>query len=362
MELPRTIAAINDGIARHQHTGAQLFVSLAGQTIADIAVGESAPSLPMRTDMLLPWRSSTKPLAAVAIAQLWERGELVLDDPVARHIPEFAQHNKDRVTIRHLLTHTGGFRAVPGMSSELPWDQLIAIICAARLEPGWTPGQKAGYHPMTSWYILGEIIHRTDGRPLDRYARDEIFLPCQMSDCWLSLTPDQYTAYGRRIAHLHNTARAAANKPPKPHEPGVRLRPGSSGRGPMNQLARFYQMLLNHGRAGDRHILSPQSVEALTARHRVGLYDHTFKYPMEWGLGFTLNARREGETMPYGFGVFASPRAFGHGGQQSSSAFADPEHRLAVAWCANGTPGENAHSLRANAINTAIYQDLGLTG
>jgi len=124
----------------------------------------------------------------------------------------------------------------------------------------------------------------------------------------------------------------------------------------MRELGRFYEMLL--GRGGQ--ILSPQSVEALTARHRVGMMDSTFKHMMDWGLGFIPNSAMYGvETVPYAYGHHASRRAFGHSGYRSSVAFADPEHGLAVALAFNGTPSNEAHEQRIRAVLDALYEDLG---
>src|SRR5436189_2391549 len=109
--LTRTFEAVERGRAAGWHVGAQLYASVSGEVIADAAFGlaRSAPDVPMRTDTLMLWMSATKPVAAVAVAQLWERGLLDLDDPVAKHLPAFAARGKQAVTIRHLLTHTGGF-------------------------------------------------------------------------------------------------------------------------------------------------------------------------------------------------------------------------------------------------------------
>ncbi len=92
------------------HIGAQWYVSLDGRCVADEAVGESRPGVPMTPQTLMFWLSASKPVAAVAIGQLWEREQLDLDDTVARHIPEFAIKGKESITIRHILTHTCGFR------------------------------------------------------------------------------------------------------------------------------------------------------------------------------------------------------------------------------------------------------------
>jgi CubicO group peptidase (beta-lactamase class C family) len=108
-------------------------------------------------------------------------------------------------------------------------------------------------------------------------------------------------------------------------------------------------------------MLSPEAVEAIVAGHRIGMYDHTFRHVMDWGLGFLLNSARYGEhTVPYGYGPHASPRTFGHGGSQCCTGFADPENGLAVAIAWNGRPGEAAHDRRLRETLAAVYEDLGL--
>src|SRR2546423_9306130 len=109
--LPRTTAVIERGIGEGLHLGAQVHVSVDGMPVADVGIGHARADVPMSTEQMIIWFSMTKPTTAVSIAQLWERGELRLDDPVTRFVPEFGAHGKDRITIRHLLTHTGGFRA-----------------------------------------------------------------------------------------------------------------------------------------------------------------------------------------------------------------------------------------------------------
>src|SRR5581483_10385650 len=104
-----------------------------------IAIGEARPGVPMTSDTLMLWLSATKPVTAVCVAQLWERGGLGLDDRVMQHIPEFGVGGKDAITIRHLLTHTAGIRAAASNSSRSPWDETIAKICASKIEPGWVP-------------------------------------------------------------------------------------------------------------------------------------------------------------------------------------------------------------------------------
>jgi CubicO group peptidase (beta-lactamase class C family) len=364
MALEGVRGLMEAGIAAGLHLGGQLYVSRRGEVVADLAVGESRPGRALRRDELMLWLSSTKPVAAVAIAQLWERGALGLDDPVARHIPEFAAGGKQGITLRHLLTHTGGFRMLDVGWPEASWEEILARVCAARREPRWTPGEKGGYHTASSWFVLGELVRRLDGRPFERYAREEIFLPLEMSDCWVGMPAERFAAYGERLAPMWDTTRdppAALDWHGRIH--ATRCSPAGGGWGPMRELGRFYEALLAGGSYAGARVLRPQTVEALVARHRTGLLDHTFKKVMDWGLGLIPNPaiyQKGDQDVPYAYGPHASRRAFGHSGQRSSTAFADPEHGLVVALAVNGLPAKDDHQRRFRSLTAAVYEDLGL--
>lgn len=365
--LPRTRDLLEHGLDTGLHLGAQVYVSFRGE-VSELVLGERAEGQAMTEDTLNIWLSSSKPIAAVAAAQLWERGGLELDDPVARHIPEFAQKGKETITLRHILTHTGGFRLLSFGWPEASWEEMIAKICAARPEPRWTPGERAGYHLSSSWFILGEVIRRVDGRHYRRYVREEIFEPLGMDECWVGMPEERFEAYGDRIGRMYSTEKGGRPLPRGWHRGRHILgcSPGGNGYGPIRQLGRFYEMLLAGGVWNGRRVVTPQTVEALVTPHRVGLLDQTFKTKLDWGLGFICDSKHyatdddDVRKIPYGYGRFASRRTFGHSGFQSSTGFADPEHGLVVAAFTNGQPGEAKNTARFLALGDAIYQDLGL--
>jgi CubicO group peptidase (beta-lactamase class C family) len=359
--LPRSCAAIQQGMRVGLHIGAQLCVLADGEVVADFGMGESRLGVPMAADTVMLWLSAGKPVGAAAILQLCERGKLDLQDPVAKHIPEFGTHGKDSITVWHLLTHTAGFRWIDVNGLQSSWEEIIERICNARPERDWAAGQKAGYHPFTSWYILAEVVRRVDGRNYSDYVRQEVFLPLGMDDSWIGIPVEKYQAYGNRFGvmlhldkptpytHRYDSAAGA----------GVCI-PGGNAHGPMHDLARFYQMLLGGGQLHGVRVLSPLSVEMMTTPQRVGMFDETFKHVMDWGLGLIIDSNRYGsETVPYGYGKYSSPRSFGHGGSQSSVGFADPDHKLVVAAVFNGMPGEQKHNVRMRAFLAALYEDLG---
>jgi CubicO group peptidase (beta-lactamase class C family) len=356
--VPGAVAALVDGIDRGLHPGGLLYVSMGGEPLVDLGIGEARAGVPMTPDSMIVWFSMTKPSVAVSIAQQWERGALELDDPIVRHLPEFGIHDKGTITVRHLLTHTAGIRAGDAVSSTAPgdayWDEIVAGICAVEREPDWVPGARAGYHLSCGMTLLAEIVRRLDGRRFETYVRDEVFEPLGMSDCWVGMPPDAVEGYGDRIGTMHSTATGSTIPLGMFDSPRFlgQCSPGGGGRGPLRQLGRFYEALLARGELDGRRVLLPQTVEAITARHRVGLYDETFHAPCDWGLGFAVDA--------YATGRHASPRAFGHGGALSAISFADPEHGLVAVVQTNGMCSNDDHYLRLDAITTALYEDLGI--
>src|SRR5687768_17371160 len=114
------------------HEGAQVYVSVGGEVLLDEVLGEARDGRPLRADDLMMWYSSSKPVTSAAILQLWERGRLGLDDPVGRYVDGWGA-GKERCTVRHVLTHTGGFGMVgPGecFDRQLTYEETVARIAA----------------------------------------------------------------------------------------------------------------------------------------------------------------------------------------------------------------------------------------
>lgn len=378
--LPRTRSVLERGIDQGLHFGGQVYASLGagrGGSIErfGLVVGErrvsgsdraasEGSSEPVTDDTIWIWLSSTKPVTAVALALLWQDGALDLDDPVTRFIPEFGAEGKGSITLRHLLTHTAGIRMLSLGWPESSWDEVIATISSRRPEPRWIPGQKAGYHLASSWFVLGEVIARVAGRPFPEVVRDTLLEPLGMRDSWIGMAPEAYRELAPRIARMYGTEKGRIERGWHREAHVVGSSPGGNGHGPLRELGLFYEMLLRRGVAADgTRLLTPQTVEAMTTAHRVGLQDMTFKAPLLWGLGFIVDSKRvidAEQAIPYGYGRHASRRTFGHSGFQSSTGFADPVHDLVVTAAVNGQPGEERHARRFHELTTAVYEDLEL--
>lgn len=367
IDLARTRAAIQVGTDAGWHIGTQLAVWRDGAPIISYAEGFSHDRVALTPDSLMPWFSGTKLVTSVAVALVWERGLIDLDASVATVIPEFGVRGKDAITFRHVLTHTGGFRRPAGTDEVfiggIDPDTLMQAIYDAPLEGGWVPGQRAGYHPVTGFNVLGEAVRRVDGRAFDDFVAEEIFERLGMADSWLAMSPERKVAYGDRIVVMHDTS----GDTPKPIHRFTRdsglswLEASGSGVGPVHELVRVAEMLRQGGELEGERILAPETVRAMTSRQRTNMKDETFLAMMDWGLGVMINSiHYTGKPAPYGYGDHAGADAFGHGGRQSSVVFADPENGLSVAFACNGMPGEAVNQRRTQPVLSALYEDLGV--
>lgn len=356
--LEQALRLLEEQRKRGLHNGAQLFVARKGQTLLDVAIGEIEPGEPLRTDSVMLWFSSTKPLTAVAIAQQMERGKLGLDDRVQIYIPEFT-NGKEAATIRHVLTHTGGFPMITFPFLRYGWEETVQRICEEPVE--WEPGTAAGYHALSGWCILGEIVRRVDGRPIELYLDEEVFKPLGMNDSSLGLSEARVAELGNRLSRVSaKTADEGSTILEAWNDPRARRRilPGGNGYGPAHDLGRFYLALWNGGEWEGTRILDRDTVELFTATHRSGMVDRVFSVGLgmdvapPWGLGFVKGTD---EAICHQFGRQCTAAAYGHSGARSSAAFVEPTRDLVVAIVTNGAPSDVDNTRRLCDVSDAIH-------
>lgn len=287
-------------------------------------------------DARMLWFSATKPLTAVCILMLVERGAIHLDRPIAEVWPEFGQGGKASCTPRHVLTHRGGFPVFPREFDWVDigdWDAVIAPV--AGVEAQWEPGTAVGYHPVTYGFALGELIRRADGRMPRDFMRDELFEPLRMD---ASLGVDE--AGLARVVQVEAMSEVTFDDPEgserrtsemverfnRPTTLQAQI-PAANAIGTAEALARFYAMLERGGALGGRRILEAGTVAEATRVHAEAVADRTSGLPSSYGLGFMAGGIWE----PY-----CTPGVFGHGGQQCAVAYADPSRGLALAYVTNG--------------------------
>ncbi len=350
------------GLAARRELGVQLYAVLGGEPVADVALGESRPGVAMSSDTLVLWISCSKPVMGVAFGQLIERGLVGLDDPVTKYLPEFGQGGKQDVALRHLLTHTAGFRDAWRTWLAPPFWEVVQKICETPQEPDWQVGKSSGYNVVAAWYVLAAVLERVVGRDYRDYTRSEIFEPLGMRDCWIGIPRERFRAYGDRVGAMPSLENGEwVQDAAWGTEEGCSvLRPGGNGHGPMREHVRLYQMLLRGGELDGARVLKPETVALISRRHTSGLPDQTLGAVFDRGLGVVLDSARHSGGGRW-FGPHASGGAFGHSGFFSSVAFCDPEHELAVGLVFHGVRAfDPEHDRRVDEVLGNLYTDLGL--
>jgi len=345
---------------RGAERGAALHVTLAGEPVVDLWGGyaDAANQHAWQADTLVNVYSSTKGILALAMHQLADRGLLDFDAPVAQYWPEFARHGKDKVLVRHILTHTSGLPAPSGkVPDEAVYDWGAMIHALEESELFWEPGTQMGYHAATFGWLNGEVLRRVTGMMPGEYLRKEICGPLG-ADAFIGLTeaeqaraadviaPPVFGKLFEVILGLGGGVRALAfNNPPRPFSVANTQRwreaqiPSSNGHASARGLCRVYMPLAQGGEARGVHLLSAEAVEN-AAKLQVYMKDVVTGTLERRSLGYMLPDPDHGDPRP--------PTSFGHAGKGGSLGFADPARQLAFGYVMNRMalgPDERALSL-----------------
>ena len=346
------------------HHGAQLAVYHEGEQVVDLTAGTTGPDGEgVASDQKFVFFSSTKPLSGVCIHQLVEEGELAYDEPVAEYWPEFARGNPDKqqVTVRHVLSHQGGFPVGEFDLRPDEWtDWEKAVEAMEEIDLQFEPGTDAAYHAMNYGWVIGELVRRVSGNTIGTHLRERVLDPLGIDDTHLGLPenePDDvatlvgFEPFDRcrdPAAGLGaDNATAAANFNREDFHRSEM--PAASGVGTASDLARFYACLANGGELDGVRILEEATVEEATSLQIAVEEDGTIGAPVRYGLGFFLAG-----TPFDSYGTLAPPSTYGHGGLGSSVAWADPEQDLAFAVITNGVRDSYEHRARVTQLGDAV--------
>ena len=201
--------AFRVNFASGREVGAAMAVYRNGVKVVDLwgGYGNGISKTRWQHDTMVNMFSTTKGVAALAVALAVSRGLFGYDDKVVDHWPEFAAAGKAEVTVRQLLGHQAGLavlKPAPTVRDVADPARLSAMLAAQK--PAWPPGTRHGYHAITLGWYESELIRRTDpaGRTLGRFLADEIAGPLNL-DLHIGL-PDSVAP--ERVAHLHHWSRA----------------------------------------------------------------------------------------------------------------------------------------------------------
>jgi CubicO group peptidase (beta-lactamase class C family) len=323
--------AVEREVTEGPSTAAQVFLAQGDEVLVRESFGrmsrdEGAP--PVREDSPFLVASITKPVTATAVTICADRGLVDVDAPVRRYVPEFTGEGRDEVTVRHLLTHSGG---LPDMLPEnerlrrrnAPLSEFVDRSIETPLL--FEPGTEVRYGSM-GLNLAGEVVERVTDRPLREFVRREICEPLGMEETFLG-------AGGRPLPAL-----VQCDVDPEPGDPGhdrwdwnsAYWRDLGAPWGGLHSTAAdvgtFLDLFLHGGALGGTRLLS-----ASIAREMIS--DQTEGLNSPWGLGWGF---RDSLDWTY-FGEAVSPGTFGHSGATGTVAWADPARDLRFV-CLTTTP------------------------
>jgi uncharacterized protein YbbC (DUF1343 family)/CubicO group peptidase (beta-lactamase class C family) len=321
--LARIDTAVEQAIARHELPGAVVLVLQRGETVYHKAFGQRSrqpTATPMTPDTVFDLASLTKPVAtATSIMILMEQGMLRLTDRVSQHWPAFGQNGKDVITVEQLLLHTSGLLADNAEADYRDGkERALAHICA--LTPKTPPGSRFTYSDV-GFIVLGELVERLGGVPLDQFAQKHIFLP-------LGMTATGFRPAGPLKERCAPTfQREGRWMVGEVHDPRSYLLGGVAGHAGLfstaDDLGTFARMLFGGGQLGGRRILREETVRLLTTPRPVPGGLRT----LGWDAQTSYSANR-GDLFPAG-------ASFGHTGFTGTSIWLDPGTQTAVIFLSN---------------------------
>ena len=343
-------AAMQTAIREGLIPGGVLIVSHQGRVVHRKAYGSRAvvPARePMTLDTIFDIASLTKVVATTpAIMKLFEQGKIRMTDPVTAYLPEF-QGGHSEITVRDLMTHFSGLR--PDLDLEPAWSGYDTGIRRALMDkPTGPPGTRFVYSDI-NFVLMGEIVRRLSGKPLDEFAREQIFQPLGMRET--TFRPS--ASLRSRIAP---TEVDAATKIPirgVVHDPTARFLGGVAGHAGVfstaDDLAKYCEMLLAGGEAGGAaggvHIFSPQTIERFSTPNSPP--DQPVLRGLGWDIDSPYSAPR-GELFPLG--------SYGHTGFTGTSLWLDPASHTFVILLTNSVhlaAGRNINTIRAKVATIA---------
>jgi CubicO group peptidase (beta-lactamase class C family) len=339
--VPSALAGLLDA----GDAGASVAVFVDGEPVVDVWGGfaDADRTIRWQQDTIANVYSVTKTMTALCALILADRGELDLAAPVARYWPEFAAAGKERVLVRHLLSHTAGLPDWDGPIEDL-YDWPAATARLAAQAPQWEPGSAAGYHSLTQGFLVGEVVRRITGRSVGEFFAEEVAGPLD-ADFHMGLSAEHDHRVALAVPPSSWDENYVASAPDSSASRGdgtaVRIRdgnsvawrraqiPAASGFGNARSVALVQSVTACGGAVRGVRLLSQAGCDRAREEQFSG-EDRRLGMPIRWGLGY---------------GLFGN--TFGWGGWGGSLVTIDPDARMAVAYVTNQMrePAEDARGL-----------------
>lgn len=374
--------AVTDFYRMGLHPSIGICVMVRGQAVLDRTIGHARGNAPedgsnslrelAGPDTLYNLFSASKAVTAMLVHQAAALGLLRLDDRVAEHLEGFGKRGKEEVSLRQVLTHRAGIPTIPGRRVDLALladpEAILTAICDAPIHH--EPGSTLAYHALTGGFILGAVLERVSGMPLNDFLHEQIAGPLGLTDFRYGVAPEALhrvalesqtgplprSTFKRLLRRsLGVSMREAVELCNDPRFRTAVIPSGNLITTPW-QAARFMELLRREGELDGVRIFEPRTVRRAVAEVSYREIDQTMMLPMRYSEGFMLG----GDHLSfYGPGT---PEAFGHLGFTNVLIYADPERELSVAFLNNGKPFITAELLLWQKVMWTIAQRLPRRG
>ena len=358
------------------HPALAMCMRVGGHVVLDRAIGHArgnapgdsarARRVPATPDTPFSLFSASKVVTAMLVHALDDEGVLHLDDRVVEYVPEFAQHGKHRITLRHVLTHTAGLPIVPSANVDLDLlaspEEIQRLLCAAR--PRSIAGRRLAYHALTGGYILQLVIERVTGKGIREVLEERIRKPLKMQWFDYGVAPEDvdrvavHAITGPRAIGPHGAllkrslgvsleeAVRASNDP----RYLTAVIPSGNVIATAEETSRFFECLLRHGEYDGVRVFDRRTVHRAVAEQTYFELDTVLMLPIRYGMGFMLGGRH---SLLLGFDT---EHAYGHLGFTNVVCWADPQRDVSVAFMNTGKPFLSARLLKWANVMRAISQ------
>jgi CubicO group peptidase (beta-lactamase class C family) len=350
--------------------GASVAVTINGKFVVDMWGGWADPEkkTPWNENTITNVWSTTKTMAAMCALVLFDRGLLDFDAPVAKYWSEFAANGKDKVLVRHIMSHTSGVSgwAQPVEFDDiLDWNKSTDILAAQAL--WWEPGTASGYHAMNQGHLIGEVVRRITGKSLGTFFKEEIAGPLG-ADFHIGLDKSNFG----RVSHV-------VPPPPLPFDlatmdpDSVAIKtftgplgadatntwtekwksaevPAANGHGNAKSVARVQSILTSGGEVDGVRLLSTSTIDQIFNEQSYGV-DLVLGIPLRFGMGYGLPCA---ETIPY----IPEGKVCFWGGYGGSIIVNDVGRGVTISYMMNKMEGGIIGGLRAEALLNAAYAGL----
>jgi CubicO group peptidase (beta-lactamase class C family) len=333
---------VDSGVER----GIQVAAYKHGELVVDAVAGIADPTTGRSVTSDTPFYnfSIVKGAAATMAHMLVDRRKFSYDTPLVDLWPEFGAHGKEKVTVRHVLSHSAGVPGIPlttTLEDLCDWDKMCTAIADSEL--WWEPGTQVGYHAYTFGYLVGEIIRRVTGKPISQVLLEAVSRPLGVGDELYFGMPQHAQHRLARLEDAESSAGPMADMPkdlPMFKAGPMSLMPTASlgnrediiaadipagGKTSARAIARMYAALL--GEVDGVRLISPDRLREATAVAMSGT-DAIFGMPTKWGLGYAIGGLGTANDSDSVFGVGGAGGSFACGDSSTGITFAVTKNRL----------------------------------